>query len=108
MEKINVEYDPTNGLWTQTGFVDDKLVIHHESDLSAAVERATALRNAEQYSRDGIKSGFWHVAEIPMEKVLELKKIGVDIFAPRCTAKEIVAGLRKLGAEHFLTTTKRV
>lgn len=108
MEKINVEYNPTNGVWTQTGFVDDKLVIRHESDLSAAVERATALRNAEQYSKDGIKNGLWHVAEIPMEKVLELKKIGVDIFAPNCSARQIIAGLKKLGAEHFMTTTKRV
>lgn len=108
MEKINVEYNPTNGLLTHTGFVDDKLVIHHESDLSAAVAHATKLRNADQYSSDGIKNGFWHVAEIPMEKILELKKIGVDIFAPGCSAKQIVAGLKKLGAEHFLTTTKRV
>lgn len=107
MEKL-IPDEIVNGVRTQTGVEDGKLVIHHDSDLSAALDYASKLRNAETYSSEGIKKGFWHVAEIPMEKILELKKIGVDIFAPKCSAKEIVAGLHKINAEHFLTTTKRV
>lgn len=107
MEKlIPDEFDPYTGIHTQTGVVDDKLVIRQDSDVSAALDYATKLRNAEQYSRDGIKKGFWHAAEIPMAIVTQLKDNGVDVF--RASAKEIVAGLKKINAEHFLTTTKRV
>jgi len=108
VEKVSTEYDASTGTWTQTGFEEDKLVIRHDADVSASLEYAKQLRNSDEYSKQGIKSGFWHVAELPMTIVLQLKKIGVDIFAPRCTAKEIVAGLYKINAENFLTTTKRV
>jgi hypothetical protein len=107
IERISTEYN-ADGTWTQTGFQDDKLIIRHESDVSAAVEYATKLRNSDDYSRQGIKNGFWHIATLPTTIVLRLKEIGVDIYAPKCSGKEIVAGLRKINAEHFLTTAKRV
>ncbi len=107
IERISTDYNG-DGTWTQTGFEDDKLIIRHESDVSAALEYATKLRNSDDYSKQGIKNGFWHIATLPTTIVLKLKEAGVDIYAPKCSGKEIVAGLRKIGAEHFLTTAKRV
>ena len=107
IERISTEFN-LDGTWTQTGVEDDKLIIRHESDVSAALEYAGKLRNSDDYSKQGIKSGFWHIATLPTTIVLQLKEIGVDIYAPRTSAKEIVAGLRKINAEHFLTTAKRV
>lgn len=108
IERIHTEYNPYDGTWTQTGVQDDKMVVRHDADVSAALAYTEKLRNSEQYSKDGIKNGFWHIATLPTTIVLKLKEVGVDIYAPRCNAKMIVAGLKQIGAEHFLTTTKRV
>ena len=106
MEKIKHEFDPLTGIVTQTGFVDDKLVIRRDADLTPNVEYATALRNDDQYSRDGIKKGFFHAAHIPAVVVVELLHAGCDVY--RASAKDIVAGLKRIHKEHLLTTRKRV
>ena len=107
MEKIAPdEFDAMTGVTTRTGIVDDKLVITKDADLSANVEYATALRNADQYSSDGINRGFFHVAHIDPITNMELLKIGVDVMT--ASAKQIVAGLHKLNRERFITTRKRV
>ena len=105
-ETFSIDYDPLTNIKTTTGVTDDKLVIHHESDISSNIDYATKLRNADQYSSDGIKKGFFHAAHVPQETVIELLGIGVDVF--KASAKEIVAGLRKLHKDHLITTRKRV
>jgi hypothetical protein len=105
-EKLSVEYDPVTNVKTTTGVTDDKLVLHHEGDISANLDYATALRNSDQYSSEGIKKGFFHAAHIPSVVVVELLSIGVDVM--RAPAKEILAGLRKLHKDHLITTRKRV
>ncbi len=106
MEKINQEFDPLTGVLTRHGFVDDKLVIRKDANLQPHVDYATALRNSDEYSREGIKKGFFHVATIDPISQIELLKIGVDLF--RASPKEIVAGLRKLGRDSLITTRKQV
>lgn len=106
MEEFSREYDPLTGTITRSGFVDDKLVIRKDADLSGLVAHTNALRNDESYSNDGIKKSWFHVASISEVTQVELLKIGIDIF--RATPREIVAGLRKLNKEYFITTTKRV
>lgn len=106
MEEFSREFDPLTGTITRSGFVDDKLVIRKDADLSALRDRTNALRNSESYSRDGIKKSWFHVASISEVTQVELLKIGIDIF--RASPREIVAGLRKLNMEHFITTNKRV
>lgn len=107
MDKIAHTVSDT-GVVTRT-FTDEstnEMLIRKDQDLAPSLEFATSLRNADQYSREGIKKGFWHVAHIPEVVIVELRHIGVDIF--RADARSIIAGLRKLNMEHFLTTTKRV
>jgi hypothetical protein len=106
MEEFEREYDPLTGTITRSGFVDDKMIIRKDADLSALMNHTNALRNDESYSKDGIKKSWFHVASISEVTQIELLKIGVDIY--RANAKEIVAGLRKLNMENFITTNKRV
>lgn len=106
MEKFEHSYDPLTNIITQRGFVDDKMVTRTESDCSLNLEYATTLRNSDEYSREGIKKGFFHAAHIPAVVVVELMQNGIDIY--RCSAKEIVAGLKRINKEHLLTTRKQV
>ena len=106
MDKIN--QDLIGGVLTQT-FTDEatgKMHITKSQDISANIDYATTLRNADQFSRDGIKKGMWHVAHIPDIVIVELRQIGVDVF--KASAKQIVAGIKQLNKEYLLTTTKQV
>ena len=106
MEKLHVDYDHLTGTRVTTSVDADRLIVTSEADIEPAINYTNALRNADQYSKDGIKNSFWHVAHIPNVVVVELKSQGIDIFT--ATAKEIVAGIKKLGKEHLLTTRKQV
>lgn len=106
MEKVSEDYDALTGVLTRTGFVEDKLVIRKDSDLSGVLAYTNALRNDEEYSRQGIKKGWFHAATIPEVVQIELLQNGIDIY--RAPIKDIMAGLRKLGKDHFITTRKRV
>jgi hypothetical protein len=106
MEKVHQETDAITGVVTHHGFQDDKLVISKRADLTPNLEYATALRNSDEYSSDGIKRGFFHVAHVDEISQVELLKIGVDIF--RASPKQIVAGLKRIGRDHFITTRKRI
>jgi len=106
MDKIN--QDLIGGVLTRT-FTDelsDTMIVRKEQDISANIDYAKTLRNADQFSRDGIKKGMWHVAHIPDIVIIELKGIGIDVF--RASAKQIVAGMKQLHYDHLLTTTKQV
>ena len=72
MEKIDHTYDPLTGTVTRTGFVDDKMIIRKDADISQAIEYASALRNADDYWKQGVKNNYAHVAHIPDVVVAEL------------------------------------
>jgi hypothetical protein len=105
MDKFHQEIDLT-GVVTQHGFEDNKIVIRKQADLTPNLEYATALRNSDEYSAQGIKRGFMHVAHVDEISQVELLKIGIDVL--RATPRQIVAGLRRLGRDKFITTRKRI
>ena len=50
-------------------------------DVSAAMDAALALRNDPNYSKDGIKQDWWHLAYIPEVIILKMKfEDGVDVY----------------------------
>lgn len=106
MEKLIPDEIDHTGTRTRTLVEDNRLIIRKEADLTVNHEFANALRNDDDYSRQGIKRGFFHAMHIPAVVNAELLTIGVDVM--RATPKEIAAGLRRLGKEHFITTRKRV
>ena len=102
------QYIGANGVRTRT-FTDEltgKMIVRKDQDIEAQVAYTTKLRNADQYSSDGIKKGMMQVCHIPDVVIVELMGIGVNVF--KADAKTIVAGLKKLHKEHLLTTNKRV
>lgn len=108
MEKIHQDFVGDLVTQVHTSELDGKMYVTHKQDLRPHVEYATALRNSEDYTRQGIKRGWMHAAHIPDMVVIELKQIGVDILGGRPSAKEIVAGIKKLGKEYLLTTRARI
>ena len=106
MEKLDQELDLLTGVNTQTGFDGDKLTIHKRMDLTPLTDVTNAMRNSDDYSREGIKRGFFHVASIDPITQVELLQMGVDIY--RSSAKELVAGLRRLNKDQLITTRKQV
>ena len=107
MEEIfSLDFDPLTKVLTKTGVEDGKLVIRKDQDLEPNIDYARALANDEQYTRDGIKKGWAHAIHLPETVIVELLQIGVDIY--RCPVKDIVAGLHRLGKEHFITTRKHL
>lgn len=105
-EKISDTIDPVTGVRKVQGFKDDLLVIHEYQDLEPIVERTKALRNADEYSANGIKNNMWHVGHIPDIICGQLAKHGIDVM--KAPIKDILAKVRELGLEHFITTKKNV
>ena len=105
-EKIDSHFADT-GILT-TSYVDMEGMVHikKQQDIQQNLDYATTLRNADDYSAEGIKKGMWHVAHIPDIVIVELLAIGVNVY--RDSAKSIVAGLKTLHKEHLLTTNKRI
>ena len=107
MEKLDSWIDG-QGVVTETQLdpLTNRFVIQKKQDITANIEYATALRNSEEYTRQGIKKGMWHVAHIPAMEIERLLKIGVNVYT--ASAKDIVSGLKKIGSDHLITTRGRV
>lgn len=73
MRKL-LDYDPITGL-TQI-FHHDTLTevstIETVQDVEPYLEIAKASRNDENYSKDGIKAGWWHLAFLPDSIILKM------------------------------------
>lgn len=84
MAKRILEYDPLTAITTYVDYVpetDTTVVYREQPDVNIILDANKALQNDEQITKDGIKDGWWHYAEIPMiviEKWLNEK--GVDVF----------------------------
>ena len=83
MSKRLLDYDPFTGI-TQYFTYDaetDRTIIESTADVEASLELGKAMQNHPEYSKDGIKSGWWHFAHIdPI--LIEKWRIekGIDIF----------------------------
>lgn len=94
MKVFEKTYDPFTGVTTTIGGEDDKLIVKSDADVSAALDYATKLRNATEYSKQGIKSGLWHTVHIPDIVILKMKmEDGFDAYT--ATAKELRQFLTK-------------
>jgi hypothetical protein len=78
-----LDYDPLTGL---------KQIFHHDSatevsmietvqDVEPFLEIAKAARNDEDYSKDGIKENWWHIAYLPDFIIIKMiNEDGVNIY----------------------------
>ncbi len=108
MERLDRTFNPHTGVLTDVSAheVEGKLVIRKQQDIEPYIERATMLRNNDDYWKQGVKQGWAHAATIPPITIVQLMKIGVNVY--KAPGREIVAGLKKLGMEHLLTTRARI
>lgn len=85
----------------------DETIISYEQDSTPILEHNKALANDDDYTKAGIKDGFWHYAEIPNELIVKwLIEDGIDVY-DREHAKAV---FRKINDPEYLylrTTSKK-
>jgi hypothetical protein len=78
-----LDYDPFTGV-TQYFHYDDMSGdwgIESVQDVEPIIDTNKAMQNDDNYSRDGIKNEFWHVARIPVTiQEKWLREDGIDIY----------------------------
>ncbi len=89
-----LDYNPVTGLKTTAVVEDGEFRVTYSQDITPAMERVQKLRNADQYSRDGIKNGLWHAVHIPdVECMRMITEDGFDPYSS--SAKEVRAFLKR-------------
>ena len=95
-----------NGIVTRVSSTEaegGKLVIQKYQDVTANQAFAKAMGGDADVWKSGVKRSWAMAGHIPAIEVVELLKIGVDVN--RASLKEIRAGLRRLGKEHYIWKT---
>lgn len=67
-KKRLVEYDPSSGITQYCQYdeaEDTTYLIEEYDDLAPTLDLCRKLANDEDYTRQGMKAGFWHFAFIP-------------------------------------------
>ena len=78
-----LDFDPFTGVSTYHGFdhQTDKTIIHTTQDAEPYLNLNKIRQNDDDYSKNGKKNNWWHVASIPIGVQLKwLKEEGIDIF----------------------------
>jgi hypothetical protein len=88
------DYDPLTGLKTTIKAEDGQLRVNYSQNNEAVYERLQKLRNAEEYSKNGIKNNLWHAVHITEADCM--KMIVEDGFDPyKESAKDLRAFLAR-------------
>jgi len=108
MTKRVLDYNPHTGVTTTFEYdhASDSTIIGREEDVTAYVEYGKELQKHEQYSKDGIKRGWWHYCLFPpiiIEKWL--REFGVDVFN-RDHQKKVFGLINQPEYRYLKTTTK--
>jgi hypothetical protein len=77
-----VDYDPYTGITTTFDYTPDGVtVVGREQDVSAILDLNKAMANDEDYTKKGIKSGWWRYGTIPnIVQEKWLNEHGVNIW----------------------------
>lgn len=91
---ILFDYDPVTGIRETFDYdpIRDTVTITMSEDVTPILDRLKALRNDEDYSRQGIKGEWWHYCTIPATVETALRNKGIDIYdknATKAILKEI-------------------
>lgn len=108
MAKRIVSYDPMSKLTTYTEYdpVSDTTKVGCEQDVSSLLEINKNLQNNEDYSKQGIKEGWWHYASYPAIIIEKwLNEYGVNVF-DRDHQKKVLELTNRPEYRYLKTTTK--
>ena len=78
-----LDHNPQTGLTEIFHYNEqtDTSTIEVVQDVSGIMDAAQKLRNDPNYSKDGIKKDWWHLAHIPDLIILKMKyEDGVDVY----------------------------
>ncbi|MCZ2077930.1 MAG: hypothetical protein LC130_23365 [Bryobacterales bacterium] len=104
MTHLFTEFDDLSGLKKQYHYQDGKLIERTEQYVEPILDYAAALRNAEEYKRQGIKNSLWHAAVIPPIVALKwLNEHGFNMMT--ASAKEVARFIERNPDYHYLKTT---
>jgi hypothetical protein len=94
MTKRLLSSDPVTGLMTWHDYDDqtDETIISYTADSTPVLELNKAMAKDDDFSRAGIKDGWWRYASIPVEVQMKwLCEEGIDVYnkhhGPRISAK---------------------
>ena len=103
-----MDYDPFTGITTTFDYdwQTDTTYLHRESDVSGILDYNKSLQNEEEHTRKGIKSGWWHYANIP-NIIIEkwLNELGVNVYDKE-HEKKVFSLLNQPEYKYLKTTTK--
>ncbi len=99
MRILGYDRDPISGELVTYGAQDDQLIVKRERDVTAALDYTKALRDAEDYSKAGIKNNLWHCVHIPDTIAAKmLTEDGFDVYLS--SARDIRSFLRRNRAKY--------
>ncbi len=108
MSKRILDYDPQTAIttWFDYDPSTDETHIGREQDVSLILDINKAITNDEDISKAGIKSGWWHYAQVP-NIIIEkwLNEYGVD-FYNKDHSKAVFKLLNDPQYRYLKTTTK--
>jgi hypothetical protein len=108
LAKQILDYDPFTGMTTTFEYdhATDETTIGREQDVSFLLDMNRAMANDEYISKEGIKNGWWHYAQIP-NIVIEkwLNEHGVDLYN-KDHQKAVFKLLNQPEYRYLKTTTK--
>ncbi len=109
MAKRLLSHDPTTGLYTWHDYdpQTDETTIGYTADSTPILEQNKAMAKDDEFSRKGIKDGWWLYANIPVEVQMKwLIEDGIDIYNQR-HGKRISRKLEDPEYRYLKTTTGR-
>ena len=83
MTKRIVDYDPLTGMTTTFDYdhASDTTYVGREQDISLLIESNKAMQNDIEYSKNGIKTEWWHMCKIPPLVIEKWKnEKGIDVL----------------------------
>jgi hypothetical protein len=108
MAKRVLDYDPFTGMTTTFDYdpISDITTLGYEQDVTAFVEYGKELQKHEDYSKQGIKNGWWHYCIFPPIIIQKwLIEHGVNVF-DRNHQKKVYSLINQPEYRYLKTTTK--
>jgi len=108
MGKRVVDYDPFTGITTYFDYdhASDTTIVGYEQDASVILDANKALQNNDEYTRQGIKQGWWHYASYPAIIIQKwATEYGVDVFN-KDHQKKVIQLVNQPEYKYLKTTTK--